>query len=476
VDQANALRFAGRMLAAAAIVVVVVNAVTTKTSARLLVVTLLAVAVVISVVAVMEVAQVAPVMRGLTLFRPGFHVVGGQLRATSTLLYPTVTSMYLEVAFALGLWLLLERRAGGNRLFGVAVLLALLTTGAGIVATFTRAGLLGIGAAVALAAALHYARARRFDATQARLAGLASMLVVLVLASRSPEVLLARLSTEGSQEWYGATYNVPAALTFSTGAEYQVPVAVENTGRVIWDSSTVPMFAMSYHWLRADTEAVVEFDGWRTTFDAPVPPGTRVTVPVDVRAPGMPGRYVLVWDVVHEDRAWLSTEGVPPARSLVEVTGPAVAPTSSPMGGLPAADVRADRFALWRAAVAIGIANPVFGIGPDNFRKVYGRYLALTAFDTRVHANNMYLEALAGGGVLGSLALVWLMCASGRALVRRWRRAGTTAAAVALAAAWLVIAAHGIVDSFLSFTPTYALFAITAGLAFSPGMADADRV
>jgi hypothetical protein len=257
-----------------------------------------------------------------------------------------------------------------------------------------------------------------------------------------------------------------------------VPVTVENTGQVVWDSSTVPSFAMSYHWLRADTDAVVEFEGRRTAFEGPVPPGTRVTLPVAVRAPGMPGQYLLVWDVVHEHRAWLSTEGVAPARSRVDVSGPPVSATATSMDRLPAVRERADRFTLWRAALAIARANPVFGVGPDNFRNIYGRYIGEAAFDPRVHANNMYLEALAGGGIVGFGALLWLMAASGRALIRRWRdaSAGVAPAAIALCAAWFVIAMHGMVDSFLSFTPTYALFAITAGLAFSPGVADADRV
>ncbi len=47
----------------------------------------------------------------LKAFRPGFHVVGGQLRATSTLFYPTITSMFLEVAFALGLVWIASSRA-----------------------------------------------------------------------------------------------------------------------------------------------------------------------------------------------------------------------------------------------------------------------------------------------------------------------------------------------------------------------------
>ena len=80
--------------------------------------------------------------------------------------------------------------------------------------------------------------------------------------------------------------------------------------------------------------------------------------------------------------------------------------------------------------------------------------------------------------MLGGLAFVWLAWrVSGRilALCRRGDRtlgAGVAAAAVA-------IAVHGMVDSFLSFTATYILFAITLGLAVASsamGEAHAHRV
>jgi hypothetical protein len=258
-------------------------------------------------------------------------------------------------------------------------------------------------------------------------------------------------------------------LQLRTGEDYQVPVTLENTGRVIWDSSSDPMFAVSYHWLRADTEAVVQFEGWRTPFPSPVEPETRVTVPVNVRAPGAPGRYVLVWDVVHEHRAWLSTEGVPPARTMVTVEGELVTTATNEMPRLPSANVRADRLTLWAAALAVARDHPLLGIGPDNFRQVWGRYAGKGAGDPRVHANNMYLEVLAGAGVVGLVAVLWLVAASGWALFSRWRQhaAANAAFAAVLCAVWLTIAGHGVVDTFLSFTTTYVTFALAAGLAFS---------
>ena len=50
-----------------------------------------------------------------------------------------------------------------------------------------------------------------------RLAALAAILVALVLVSRSPQMLVTRMSTEGSQDWYGASYEVPPTLTLRPG-------------------------------------------------------------------------------------------------------------------------------------------------------------------------------------------------------------------------------------------------------------------
>ena len=41
---------------------------------------------------------------------------------------------------------------------------------------------------------------------------------------------------------------------------------------------------------------------------------------------------------------------------------------------------------------------------------------------------------------------------------------------LAVLAAWLMIAGHGLVDSFLSFTTTYLLFALVLGLGYSSGL------
>jgi O-antigen ligase len=482
-EQGNSLRFVARMAMASLMFLLTVHTVTTLPRARLMVRAWVAVATIVAVIAVLEAAQISSVISALRVFRPGFHVVAGQLRATSTLFYPTIASMYLEIAFALGLWLLLDPSSTRPRTERALAFAALTLIGAGIAATFTRAGLVAMAAALVLVAGVRVARMSPAEARVGTIAALGGVLVAIVFLSHSPELLATRLSTEGSQAWYGARYQVPATLDLSTGGSHKVPITVANTGRLTWDSNREPAFAMSYHWLRSGSDAVIQFDGQRTAFPSPVPPGTSISLPVDVIAPGQAGTYTLVWDVVHETRAWLSTEGVPPARTEVRVAGSPTNTVATMMDRLPRSTMRPARPALWAAALRIASDRPLLGLGPDNFRHVYGRYIGIDRADPRVHANNMYLEVLAGAGLIGLLALLWLMTTAGLALWVRCRRAplARLMPAAAALAAWLMVAGHGLVDSFLSFTTTYLTFALAAGLAFSPGLAgkpdgDAHRI
>jgi hypothetical protein len=301
-----------------------------------------------------------------------------------------------------------------------------------------------------------------------RLAVLTAVVAALTLLSRSPEVWASRMRTDTSQEWYGAAYTVPRHLTLAPGGVTGVPVAVENTGLLTWQSREAPVFAMSYHWLDAASNLVVDFEGARTPFASPVAPGDEAQVTVEVRAPARPGDYLLAWDVVHEGRAWLSTEGVYSPRTAVRVEGAVPPAPVATHGPLPGASVRMPRRELWRAAAAMAADRPLLGVGPGNFRLHYGTYLGLTTWDRRVHANNLYLEAVTGLGVPGLAALLWLMAVMTAAAWRQWRRDDGGSPAAPLLATAVVIAGHGLVDTFLAFTPTYVVFALAAGLAAAP--------
>ena len=122
---------------------------------------------------------------------------------------------------------------------------------------------------------------------------------------------------------------------------------------------------------------------------------------------------------------------------------------------------------MWRAAARIVATHPLVGVGPDNFRLAYGSYAGIAAADPRTHSNNMYLEMLAGGGLLAFAAFAWLLWRASDCVRDGLRLAASHghAATVGVAAAAIAIALHATVDSFLSFAPTYVLFSLTLGCA-----------
>jgi O-antigen ligase len=186
-----------------------------------------------------------------------------------------------------------------------------------------------------------------------------------------------------------------------------------------------------------------------------------------------------MWDLEQEGRLWFSTE---PEAQLVFTEGTITGPVTRGMTitgprRIPRAAARPGRLVLWRGALRMLAAFPVLGVGPDNFRLLYGSYAGLAYADPRVHSNNMYLEIAAGTGMLGSIAAAWL----GVRLAAHATRAAAQGDPLgpAIAAACAAVAVHGMADSFLSFTGTYILIAVTLGLASScalDGGRDAHRV
>jgi O-antigen ligase len=112
--------------------------------------------------------------------------------------------------------------------------------------------------------------------------------------------------------------------------------------------------------------------------------------------------------------------------------------------------------------------HPLLGVGPDNYRLLYGGYAAIPNFDARIHSNNMYLEILAGTGLVGGFAFAWFCWIAARRVVHPVLRpsdAQVATMAAAVCAAAIAIALHGLADSFLGFTGTYIPIAIVLGLA-----------
>jgi hypothetical protein len=482
--QANALRFTGRVAAGLAVCLLAVNAAASTDRAVGLMRVAAASGASVGAIAILEFLQVPAVLRFLTHFRETAHAVGGTLRMTSTLQYPTIASMYLEISFAFALAVfVLEIDRGSTRralLTGAAALLI----AEGIVLTLTRAGLITMAASMVVVLAGLAAR-RGFDRACRAVGVLAALVAVCLLATWPAAPLRARLTTEGHGSWYRAAWEAPASLTMRPGEWQRVSVTVRNDGLVAWRSDEDPPFRLSYHWLTESGDRVVQFDGQRTAFPDTVAPGDRVSVPAVLRAPERPGRYRLMWDVVQEHRLWFSTERSPTAVTDVEVAGALAvrAPVAPPTMALPPPNVRLGRLALWRIAAGMFAARPLVGVGPDNFRLLYGARAGLDRPDPRVHTNNMYLETFVGAGVLGGLLFLWLLWRAARPLARSLGTAPgpRLVAALGAAAALAAVLIHGFVDSFLTFTPTYVLIWITLGLAVrlagAPGdPAHADRI
>ena len=132
---------------------------------------------------------------------------------------------------------------------------------------------------------------------------------------------------------------------------------------------------------------------------------------------------------------------------------------------IPHPRFRIARLELWQTAIRMLWSHPLLGVGPDNFRFLYGAYLDLEEWDHKLHSNNMYLEFLVGSGIPGGLLFLWLCFRILGSLNKVWKRVGESHCSLFLgvAAACLGVSVHGVFDYFLVFTPTYILIWMTLG-------------
>ena len=463
---ANALSMVGRLGVAFVAYLMAVNG--TVAATRLWAVATVAAAsgVLLSAIVILDYAGFPPLAPLLDPFRTHVALVGQYTRASGPFQYPTIASMYLEVLFALGLSLI--SRAVDNRRSGmlIAATLALSLIAAAVVATLTRAGLATLVVSLFVVGSMRWLRCGLDRAVQA-LALIAIVIAMLLLTMAPIESLRLRVTTEGIATWVRARIDAPPRVAMRTGATETIRVAVTNTGQSTWDSSV----RLAYHWLPADEDRILSWGGIRTPFPDLVSSGHSVTVAARVQAPGDPGKYRLLWDLQQGDRVWFSTEpDAPRVITQVIVSGAAVGPGAPIVPRpLPREAVRPGRGQLWQAAVRMAAARPLTGVGPDNFRLTYGPYAGLDNFDRRVDSNNMYLEVLVGGGLVGAAAFAWLIATAGRRLFALMRRSLSATPAEGIVAATIAIALHGLVDSFLSYTATYGLFAIVLALLVNAG-------
>jgi hypothetical protein len=412
----------------------------------------------VAAVAVQHEARVGALPWWLRPFHDQTFQALGQTRGSGPLQFPNIAAMALEAAIPVTVALGFSLRPDGlpAALAGVCILLL------GVGATGSRAGLVGAAIAMVVMAAIviRIPGRRRIGYVL-----LASSPLFLALGAASGGALGSRLRFWHEGHWYGAHVapagasadRLPARL--AAGAQAEELLTLGNSGAMTWPREGSAPVALSYHWFDADTGELVVRDGARTPLPSDVPPGGSLTLRAAVWAPARPGRYVLAWDLVQENVVWFSGRGPGLWTEPVLVGGTPPAPRPPVLPSVPSGDPPVGRRDLWRAALAAFRAHPLLGVGPDNFRLIYGRYLGLRDPDDRLHANSLYFETLADSGVMGSLAWLCLVIALAAAARRAFQN--LLAAGVSIALGTFLL--HGALDYFFEFTPTFAMFWLLVG-------------
>ena len=461
----EALRYALRLLAAAFVMLVVLRLGETPGRTNSLLWAIVIGGGASALLGVGESLQWAFAQPVLSLFKVAPTRVGGELRVGASFQYATIASMYFEMVAPLAITLAATARGRTAQFLGIAI--AVVCT-ANVVLSLTRAGMLTLGVVYAM---LLFA-AFRIDVRRILVPTLLSAGVLLGgvgLLFWHDQVFDLRLITESDADWYGAKYTAPAALTLQANQTAKIDLDVRNEGRITWTTSGDHPFALGYRWLTNDGDGVLDLPPAEVPLPRDIPPGDNIHLLATVNVPDLPsGSYRLDWGMLQRDVLQFYERGWTDAQTKVSVD------TAAPGATMPAITERDDaeapwvvgRLDLWSAAVKLFAAHPLLGVGPDNFRHYYGAEFGLEGWDERVQANNLYLEILADLGIVGLLAFLGVIVGPIRSIIRTLRTQDEAYIALGVAVSAGAFLLHGLLDSFLAFTPTalvlWMLLAISA--------------
>ncbi|HZY45543.1 MAG TPA: O-antigen ligase family protein [Anaerolineae bacterium] len=419
--------------------------------------------------------QSAAVSQFLTAFKTQPSILSGLVRAAGTFEYANIAAMYWEATLVatlgVSLWLTAQRGQMRWQYLGTAASIGIAVA---IVLSYSRAALIGsILELIILLAISHQTRSVSQRPIVIALIALIGTAAIMLFTN---PLFALRLKSETNLDWYLAEYqaiNPPSTLE----PNHSISVTVQITNRSIqeWPNNGERAIYFGYHWLDDKQQIIIQHDSPHTPLPYAVAQDSVVTVVLRITAPVEPSTYFLQWDLLQENVTWFSSVTGQASGLLVSVTANGVAqqpPTviSQPAAGYPLGKALPPRSDLWRVAFQMWREHPILGIGPDNFRHLYGSYLGLSIFNDTVTTNSLYIEILTNVGMLGLASFLAILCAAFTFIRRTWHTLTEPANRWLAASLWLAFAAfliHGLVDTFLAFTPTYGLFWLVCGLLVS---------
>jgi hypothetical protein len=380
------------------------------------------------------------------LFRTEEFYIGQVQRLSGSFEYPNTAAAYFAMSLPIVWWSPVRS--------WLRWIIAFLLWCA-VILTFSRGALLAVPVAITMFFVFGSSSAMKWRSAAA-----------LLLVGVASYIILMPINPYWIERLYGPDVHSPLSAEYKTawnhlrqqpGSADQIPIQVRNVGSETWRVRGLGRIAIGYRWWHIASETFVPSS--RITTNLPHDTGRSETVDavVHFQTPAEPGRYLLVIELFRRDYDWLSRIGVIPALVEVDVQ-PGVARTADdvdmsafyhrrPMPNVFTVSVaRAD---LWKAALKMILEHP-FGVGPDNYRLEYGRYIGAARWDTHVYSNNLGLEILTGSGVLGFAAFIWLLIAI------PWR---FDADSISIG----IFLFHGMVDVFLMTTPIYFAFWLLLG-------------
>ncbi|MFZ0544295.1 MAG: NBR1-Ig-like domain-containing protein [Candidatus Promineifilaceae bacterium] len=405
----------------------------------------------------------------LNLFRNEPTVAGPFVRLSGSFNHANQMAMFIEATLpflAATAWLIGRK---GHRIMALLGGLVLLLYLQADFLTYSRSSFVTIFLSATIVAGLVWwwqPNKRRLAYLWGAIAGL--VLLLFIVNTLINPVLRLRLSSEGDNEWYNASFVVPEQLELEAGNTIPVTITVSNEGSLYWSSQGETPINLGGHWYRVSDDARSDNEA-RWSLDQNVAPGESLQMTVMLTAPNEAGEYQFEWDLVQEGVVWFSLRNGRHFTSYVTVLGAVGTPTverepDTFSNARPTAHPIPNRRVLWSIAARQFLERSLLGIGLDNFRLTYGEVMGWQSWNNSIHTNNWYIETVVSVGLLGSVPFFSWLVLLGLGLLDRIRRSRVNIWQIALICGLLAYLIHGLLDYFLLFNGTGLLFWIFVGM------------